>query len=232
MWFNLFDNYNIRARLCPSLILLSPVLINMYLIIDIIRELSTTIVVFIVSLAISNLLILISRYQGDKKIEKILDKDVLADNILKPTNNILDNITKQRYYDFLNKNIKDVNLNMKCDNEDEYKTSIKWLKRQTRDKSKHSLIFEENINIGFCKNLYGLKCYGIVVSISLITILLVYSYIKFELSIVTIPLEIILSLCIDIMFLLIWIFAVNRKIINLTYKKYSLALLESCDTDK
>ena len=66
----LFGKYNLRARLSPSIILISPILLNMYLFFEIVREISTTVIITITSSAIINLLVLISRYKGSEKIKK------------------------------------------------------------------------------------------------------------------------------------------------------------------
>jgi len=43
-----------------------------------------------------------------------------------------------------------------------YDTCIKWLLEQTRDTKKFNLLFEENCNYGFRRNLWGMKPLGIV----------------------------------------------------------------------
>ena len=43
-----------------------------------------------------------------------------------------------------------------------YDTCVRWLLEQTRDQKKFNLLFEENCNYGFRRNLWGMKPMGIV----------------------------------------------------------------------
>jgi hypothetical protein len=45
-----------------------------------------------------------------------------------------------------------------------YDTCVRWLLEQTRDQKKFSLVFEENCNYGFRRNLWGMKPMGILLS--------------------------------------------------------------------
>ena len=228
----LFGKYNLRARLSPSIILISPILLNMYLFFEIVREIATTVIITITSSAIINLLVLISRYKGSEKIKKVLkDKKVFAQEMLSPLDTRIDASTKKRYYKFLNENIKDLNLNyeikdsqiifIKCN------TAVKWLKEYTRDEEKFPLVFEENINTGFCRNLYGLKNMGLFICLALITIkgLYVYSYSSIE----SVSVNIVLASMVDVIYIILWTVFINKKFVQKTYEKYAIALLKSCD---
>src|SRR5262249_34016597 len=46
-----------------------------------------------------------------------------------------------------------------------YEACIRFLRDETRDRGKFNLVFEENCNYGFCRNLWGLKPLGITVSV-------------------------------------------------------------------
>jgi len=46
-----------------------------------------------------------------------------------------------------------------------YDTCVRWLLEQTRDQKKFSLLFEENCNYGFRRNLWGLKPVGVAVTV-------------------------------------------------------------------
>lgn len=49
--------------------------------------------------------------------------------------------------------------------DDAYAGCIRFLREKTRDRKKFNLIFEENCNYGFRRNLWGLKPLGVVVTI-------------------------------------------------------------------
>jgi hypothetical protein len=46
-----------------------------------------------------------------------------------------------------------------------YDTCVRWLLEQTRDQKKFSLLFEENCNYGFRRNLWGMKPMGVVLCV-------------------------------------------------------------------
>lgn len=233
MWKDIFGKYNLRARLSPCIILISPILINLYLLFESVRTISTTIIITIVAFAISNLLVLLARYNESKKIRVILDKKVLAQEILSPLDRTIDLSTKKRYYNFLNSKIEDLELNEQLEDEKIIKekciTAVRWLKEYTRHESEFPLVMEENINTGFCRNLYGLKTHGIFICVILIIMLGIFSIIKFGDLSINISSEIIISVIIDFIYLFLWIFVVNKELINNIYLKYSKALLACCD---
>ena len=145
----------------------------MYLLIHSVREISTTIVVSIASICIVNLLTIISRYNSEGKVNKILKKDeVLAYELLSPLNNVIDKEVKQTYYKFLNKNINGLDLSFELTDITIIKTkcyrAVRWLKERASDKEKFPIVKEESINTGFCKNMYGYKFYGIILNVVLI----------------------------------------------------------------
>lgn len=229
----LFDKYNLRARLSPMIILISPILLNMYLLVEEVRELSTTIVVSITAWALINLLILFSRYKGSKVNNVIDKKNSLAQEVLSPLNEDLkiNKLMKQRYYDFINNNVSYINLSFELEDETEIKhqchAAITWLRERARSDERFKLVVEEGINTGFCKNMYGIKNYGIVINIILLLVLLIYNYIMYGFNIIS--LTTVLCIGIDSLFLIIWIFVVNKELINFVYRKYAVALLATCD---
>lgn len=231
----LFDKYNLRARLSPMIILISPIVLNMYLLVEEVRELSTTIVVAITAAALINLLILFSRHKA-VKVNNILDKkNSLAQEILSPLNNDIkiNKLTKQRYYDFINTNVSYINLSFEVEDEVEIKKqcndAIIWLKQRARGDKRFKLVEEEGINTGFCKNMYGIKSYGIAINIILVLVIGIYNYIMYGFNISSLSMETLLCIGIDITFLLIWVFVVNKELINSVYRKYGIALLATCD---
>jgi len=48
--------------------------------------------------------------------------------------------------------------------DDIYDACVRWLLEKTRDKKKFSLVFEENCNYGFRRNLWGMRAWAILVS--------------------------------------------------------------------
>lgn len=73
MKLSMFDEYNLRARISVWVIFISPIILPMYLLIDIIRAFSTTAIVVLILIALSNLYIVHIRdyaKYGKKGVDK------------------------------------------------------------------------------------------------------------------------------------------------------------------
>jgi hypothetical protein len=164
---NLLDRYARKARLYPALLTLFPVFVTVMTLFPMLYE---SIGVAISSLAIGcGVLMLLAsnvRYLGRKKEQQLYEvwggKPTTV--WLRHSDRNLDALTKQRYHAFLSKNIPDLKLptsNEETTNplgaDDYYESAVKWLLEYTRDKRKYPLVFEENINYGFHRNMLALK---------------------------------------------------------------------------
>ena len=104
-----------------------------------------------------------------------------AQEFLLPSNTYIDSITKQRYYDFLTRNLPGFTV-LKTDAEMKplVSTAVTWLITQTRSENDFPLIYEENINFGISYNLLGLKTLWYYFLITRITNKLFNHYFKLE----------------------------------------------------
>lgn len=113
-----------------------------------------------------------------------------------------------------------------------YEACTEFLIKKTRDpdiSKKVPLIFEENCNYGFHRNLWGLKPIGITLSI--FGFLTVGAFIVYNILIMKVapsPLTIIGGI-IDFFLLTIWIFIITPNWIKPIAESYAKRLLESCD---
>lgn len=160
------DPYNRRARLQPALFVMLPILLVGLLLYP---EMETRAATFLTMLAYfggSVLLTQLGRERG-KKIEPVLfdmwgGKPSVA--LIRHGDTRLNSLTKSRHHQFLQKNVPHFKLPSKDQEEqspsaaDEvYQAATDWLLSKTRDTKKFRLIFEENMNYGFRRNLYALK---------------------------------------------------------------------------
>ena len=60
-----------------------------------------------------------------------------------------------------------------------YETCVSFLREKTRDRKKFSLVFEENCNYGFRRNLWAMKPLGIIISIIGVVILAIPTIVTF-----------------------------------------------------
>lgn len=230
---SIFNLYNLRARLSVVILLLAPLILQLYFMFPQFRELSTTIIVISVGLSLSNVVMIYSRLLGVNAMKKCFPDLMPAQQFLLPSSNKLDSVTKNRYYKFFSKNLEDFVVS----NSDEamrntVSSAVTWLISQTRSETDFPLIYEENMNFGFSYNLLGLKPFGIILT-SIVLLINVYLYCSISncniiLNVNTI--SIIYFLIIDVNFLFMWIFIINKKLVKNCANKYARALLAACDS--
>lgn len=228
--FLTFNSYNLRTRISVVIILIAPILLEFYLIAPEFRELSSTVIVVIITFALCNVLIICCRISSSKAMKKCFSGLLPAQQYLLLSDDYIDSITKKRYYTFLSQKIQSFDVDTVDENM--ASTAVTWLIAQTRDENKFPLIAEENINFGLSCNLLGLKKTGLILSLLgiLINILIYVVDIKNIIS-VDIPYNIIfIAILLNLLFLLFWIFLVNQNLVKNAGKKYGRALLAACDS--
>lgn len=214
-----------------GIIFLSPWILELYLLIPELHNISSTIIISIVAYGITNVIVIYCRIPGCKALKKCFPQMLPAQESLLPSSSWIDPNTKQRYYSFLSKHVSgfeiyERDVEMKAS----VSTAVTWLIAQTRNTTNFPLIAEENINFGFSYNLLGLKPYGIILSV----LGLIANGIMFLLcrqNILTLKMEpLLFSSIIDILFLLLWIFIITKNLVISSGKKYARALLSACDS--
>lgn len=231
MKYDLFDRYDIRTRICAFIFVMSPFLLDAYILVEGIRSFSSTVIVSAVLIAGSGLATCWMRYLGNK----VNQVDYIAE-YLTPNSTVIDEHTKARYYtklighepSFADLRSDDVQVSQVA-----AKTVSGWLKEKTRDE-KYSLIREENLNYGFIRNLYAVKsaflgCFSAYNAL-LLGMLIVSNW---ELSpkeyFAAIPTGHAACMIIHMAFYLVWIFGIGAKIHDFAAKKYALSVIRAID---
>lgn len=227
MRFDIFDQYNIRARLSVYVIILSPLVITLYAAFDIFRELGASVIFIVIAAAFSNYFFIVQRF-----FMKSDPSENYASTLLYHENTVLKTTTKNRYYEKL-ASIEDTfkPLKNETDNDLFKKTcteAIVWLRNNARN---NHLVQEENTLYGFINNALNAKPIGIaLVAVScLVQIGLVC---KDVISFVpdVLPIKILFLLIVDVIILFFWIFGINKKLKEFIARKYAIALLGTIDT--
>ena len=230
--------YNLRARVYPLLLSLIPILI-----IGIVYSISfKNYYQTLSSFGIMTFLYFIFSQLGRDK-GKLIEKEMWkkwngapTTQLFRYANEYLDKITKKKYHKILKDKTKTGNK-ISIDYEkrnpqkaDEiYQSWTKYLISKTRDIKTYNLLFQENTNYGFRRNLYGLKKFSILILIILIFIVLGYSYFMFGIE-NFLSQEVLISMIIISLFLIFWIFIVKQKWIKITAFAYAERLLETINT--
>lgn len=104
-----------------------------------------------------------------------------------------------------------------------------FLRTKTRDREAFPLVFEENCNYGFRRNLWGMKPLGFTISLVgtvAVGILIVWNFLAEDASIS--PLEILIGL-INLLLFLGWSFVFNPEWVRVPAEAYADQLIAACD---
>ena len=231
------DTYSLKARVYPALIVLLPVLVlSLFYITDfkVYYHYATAIIsVGFLSFVLAQL----GRDQGEKKENQLFERmgGKPTNQILRHTNNHLDKITKARYHKWLSENIPEVRIPSLAEEQlnpsktDEiFESCTKFLISRTRNTEKFNLLFIENINYGFRRNLWAMKTWGLTILIASIlahTVIVtdVFSNIGFKTT---------NDICPYLIFLILglfWFFEVTSNWVKLTAIAYAKRLYETIE---
>ena len=110
-----------------------------------------------------------------------------------------------------------------------YDTCVRWLLEQTRDQKKYRLLFEENCNYGFRRNLWGMKPVGITLCILglLLGLSALAIHIKADATVSPISYG---GLVCTLALFIFWIMWCNPSWVRLSADAYAERLLAATDT--
>ena len=230
--FKFFDSYSIKARIAPIFLAILPLLLSLNLFAPkskIIEYISGSL---ILSIALSLFGSQISRYFGKSKEKALWEKwgGPPTRRFLRHSNTEFNKIMRERCHRVLQENLNDVRIPTRNEEEqnpteaDEiYDYCVQYLISQTRDIKKYNLVFKENVNYGFLRNLWGLKPIGIVsTAIGIIASCL---FILFKNEIM----QPVITICFQILFMILWIFWVKYNKVKIAAEAYAARLLECCE---
>lgn len=226
MKLELFDAYNIRARVSVIIILFSPIILALFLCFETVFSTLSSATILLILLAFTNYMPIFQRKHTSEKTEKT---DYIA-KYLSPEDNTIDAVSKERFYKRLvGLDATFTQLSQKEDPEAVQlccKSASLFLREKTRG---NRLVLEENINYGFCKNLINSKLLGIIVCILTCVGLLVYAQIKFS-TLFSAPIRIWFTLFVTILILAFWVLCVTKKNRNDAAMRYAKAVIYAIDS--
>ncbi|MCF8419419.1 MAG: hypothetical protein K9G63_11080 [Melioribacteraceae bacterium] len=229
---NYFDEYERRARIYPALILLLPLILEIYIIFPQILRLEGIAGGVVLYVALASFFASIVRKKGKDKQKQLWDELGAKPTtiLLRRNDKTISKETKLRYYKKIQELIPDLTLPNEEEEklnpkqaDEKYNSAIDYLLEYTRDTKNYSLVFKENILYGFARNLWGIKIESIILIIvtlivSIIILLLPQNEINDSLSIIIISMF-------EILLLFFWIFYVNKQLVIMSGNNYGIALL-------
>ena len=152
----------------------------------------------------------------------------------------INKVTKNRYRIFLKNNISNLRLaspkeEQECPSsaDEGYQSATDWLLVQTRDRERFRMIYQENINYGFRRNVWALKPHVITIDVILVASLLVVfgglwtDYFPTALQIPVI--QLLTSIVICTIHFLVYVIVVTPKWVYTVAQEYAKQLLSACD---
>lgn len=235
--FPKIDKYSLKARLYPAFIVLFPAfIVSVYYITDFekYRHYATA----LASLGfLTFLLAQLGRDRGKKKETVLFNKwgGKPTTRLLRHSDNHLDPVTTKRYHELLSKLLTDMKLPTNRAEKSNihqadyiYESCSKFLIAKTRDTEKFPLLFNENINYGFRRNLWGMKNLALLV---LGGCIVVHGYLSTERFTTTTSLSAKdwVLLCFIILVGIFWIFTITKNWVHIPAISYAERLFETLE---
>lgn len=234
------DRYTLRARYYPVVILFFPIIVlgvvysfQFESYVHALTSLGTV-------SAFTYLFSQMGRDQGKKKEKKLWEGwgGTPSIQILRINNSHLDAHTKQRYHQKLQALCPvEVVPNAAMENVDLpsadqiYSAWTRFLISQTRDTGKYALLFKDNTSYGFRRNLWGLKPYGIALTVLLLLGNYIYwAIVKSSYNPVEYPSSFAYASIGLLFFLIFWITIVNKNWVKLIAFAYAERLCECSES--
>jgi hypothetical protein len=236
--FELFSPYELKARLFPALITVAPFGLSLLIWYPQLIDLETSVLTTFVLLILLFFLAKLARERGKKLQDKLLIEwgGFPSTTFLKHSDNSIDKYTKQRYHQYINKHVsgfqlpsKEKELSNPSFYDSCYNSVIKWLLEKTRDQKKYHLLYQDNINYGFSRNMVGIKPLGILFSILSLLTNLFSIYKEQGFSWTNYPLKAWISILISVLFISIWLLFVKKGWVKSTSEAYARTLLSCCE---
>lgn len=231
----LTDEYEHRAQLRPALLVSLPLTLAL---ISWFPDLSGMQIVagFLAYCGFTGLLAQFGRDQGKHKEPWLFQQwgGKPTTQLLRHRNNHLDATTKARYRAALNAIVPDMSLPTSDEEaadpvkaDAKYDSCVLFLREKTRDKKAFPLVFAENVNFGFRRNLWGMKPAGIGVSALAVIGAIVAAIINTERG--RPPALATAATVVNGLMLVWWIFRINVDWIRIPAFAYAERLISACD---
>ena len=228
------DPYERKARIYPGLIMLIPIVVTVYTIFPDIFNLWSSLAALLISFGTLHFLANLARDRG-KALETILFEQwggMPSVQILRYHDKEIPAPAKKRYHKILEQQtaidspIENEELSAPSSSEQIYRSWSDYLRGKTRNVDEFPLVFKENVNYGFRRNLLGLKCFCIFAGLVGIAVTGTKIFLHFQKS--SEISEVLISVLVGlVIYVLIFLFVVNRNWVKTPAYAYARQLIES-----
>ncbi|WP_264312405.1 hypothetical protein [Pseudomonas putida] len=240
-----FDPYKYSARIKPALLLILPVVVYVVAFFEAARSWGGVLTTFLVSFGVIAFAASQMSSKGNKLQEKLYKAWGGAPTtiVLRHSDDTVERPTKKRYMQRLAEQIKDFAIITEAEEkadpksaDEMYRSATNFLREKTRDTKQYSMIFNENVDYGFARNLTACKPIGILLTLSSLVLCLIGLYLA-----VGLPLQqwslpalakhpiLLAATGVDLFILLCWLFLVNHDWVRVRGFAYAKRLFASCE---
>jgi hypothetical protein len=231
------DSYDRKARLYPALLVIVPLALTIGLAASLKLPALESVGATLASCGGAFLLTQLARDAG-KRREPVLMASwggLPSVAILRHRDERIDAITKGRYHKKLTILVKGTKAPVAADERSEpekadavYSAWCAYLRSHTRDTKKFALLFQENVNYGYRRNVFGLRPVGITVSALSFLACCSWEYFAARTGKV-IQREFVLAGIVALLFLLFWILVVSPAWVRIAADAYAARLVETLE---
>lgn len=232
-----FDTYTWRARIVPAFLVFLPLTIAVFLWIPDIELISRLAGAVLGPLGIAMLMAQIGRDRGYKKQPQLWSQwgGAPTTQILRHRNPKGNPVLREKYHRKLKELQPDIEIPTPEEEKRDpqkadfvYEACTRYVINRTRDRRKFPLIFHENVNYGFRRNLWGLKPFGILFALIGLATCGLKLWLDWRAT-QRVTGEAALSAAFNLSLLLFWLFWVTPAWVRIPADAYSARLYDSCD---
>lgn len=232
------DGYDRRARLYPAVILLAPVVSAVAAVTSVSLSAIQSAAATVIACGGSFLLAQLARDAGKSREPRLfaLWGGIPSVVILRHRDTRIDSITKTRYHKRLSTLVKGTKPPSPAEEERDpqgadriYQSWSTYVRVNTRDANKYSLLFDENVNYGYRRNLWGLRAWGITAS-SVAVVISAFWIVREYYAHNAIRIELVGATVLAGFFLVLWLFRFTSDWVRLPADAYAERLAEAIET--
>lgn len=232
-----FDRYTFQARVLPMYVVILPLgtaFAALYPNVSL-PELFGALVV--VPGALAMLLSQIGRDAGYRKQHQLWERwgGAPTTQFLRHRNETFNPVLRQRYHERLASLCPNVTIPSPEDEEQDpeaadqvYQACVRHLIAKTRDRERFPLVFKENVNYGFRRNLWGMKPLGIMTSVTS-TVAVGSQLWQHRSGLASAPAELVVGAAVTLALLGIWVLWVTPDWVRIPANAYAERLLEASE---
>jgi hypothetical protein len=231
-----FDSYTLRARIAPAFLALLPMAVSAFLWAHDVVIAGRLAGVVLGQLGVAMLIAQLGRDQGYVKQPGLWREwgGAPTTQLLRHRNTECNPVLRDAYHRKLRELLPDITLPTREEEERDpekadqvYEACAKSLIARTRARDQFPLIFHENVNYGFRRNLWALKRFGTVIAIVGVAACGLYLWHGWERS-GQISAEAAITVALNLGLLLLWVFRITPCWVRIPAHAYAARLYEAC----